>query len=67
MSYGASLAGAWFEAGLYAAMILRGASPSAIPVKQPSQVEFALNLATARALGLNVSQQLLARVDYAVE
>jgi putative tryptophan/tyrosine transport system substrate-binding protein len=67
MSYGASLAGAWMEAGLYVARILKGSDPATLPVTRPSQVEFAVNQATARALGLAIPASLLARVDELIE
>ncbi|MHB2166541.1 ABC transporter substrate-binding protein [Alsobacter sp. R-9] len=67
MSYGASLSGAWFEAGLYAARILRGADPATMPVTRPSQLELAVNQSTARALGLAIPAPLLARVDEMIE
>jgi putative ABC transport system substrate-binding protein len=67
MSYGASLAGAWLEAGLYAARILKGANPATLPVTRPSQVELTVNQATVRALGLTVPSSLLARVDELLE
>jgi putative ABC transport system substrate-binding protein len=67
MSYGASLAGAWVEAGLYAARILKGATPAVMPVTRPSQLELVLNQSTARMLGLSIPSALLARADTLVE
>jgi putative ABC transport system substrate-binding protein len=57
-----------FERGLQMAdRILRGARPADIPVELPSRQEFALNLRTARALGLTLPQSLVLRADRVVE
>jgi len=58
MSYGANLTDAYREVGNYAGKILKGAKPTDLPVEQAMR-ELALNLTTARALGITVPLELL--------
>jgi putative ABC transport system substrate-binding protein len=67
MSYSASLAERGHEIARYVDKILRGAKPADLPVQQPTRYEMAVNLRTAKALGLTVPPTLLARADEVIE
>jgi putative ABC transport system substrate-binding protein len=67
ISYGPSYTHLFRRAGDYVDKILRGSEPGSIPVETPTKFEFVINLKTAKALDLTVSEALLARADEVIE
>jgi putative ABC transport system substrate-binding protein len=67
ISYGVNFTEHYRRAGDYVDKILRGAKPADLPVEQPTTFEFALNLTTAKALGIAIPQSILLRANEVIE
>jgi putative tryptophan/tyrosine transport system substrate-binding protein len=67
LSYGPSFADMYRQSADYVAKILNGAKPSDLPVEQPVKFELAINLRTAKSLGIVISPAILARADEVIE
>jgi putative tryptophan/tyrosine transport system substrate-binding protein len=67
MSYGPDLHDLFRRSAFYVGKILKGAKPADIPVEQPTKFEFVVNLRTAKALGLDLPNSLVALADEVIE
>jgi putative ABC transport system substrate-binding protein len=67
MSFGADLSAVFRRLAYFADRILKGARPSDLPIEQPTKFELAINLKTAKSLGLEIPRALLVRADEVIE
>ena len=67
IGYGPNYAVLWRRPADYVARILRGAKPGELPIEQPTVFEFAINLKTAKALGLTIPESALEQADEVIE
>ena len=66
-SYGVNFPATWRRAAEFIDMIVKGAKPADLPIEQPTKFELVLNLKTAKAIGVTISQAILVRADEVIE
>ena len=67
MSYAASVADGYRQAGIYVGRVLRGAVPTDLPVVLPSKFDFFINLKASKQIGLTIPPNVLARADRVIK
>ena len=67
MSYSTSLVEVYRQIGLYVGRVLKGEKPAELPVVHPTKFEFVININTAKALGIKISDNLLSIADEVIE
>jgi putative tryptophan/tyrosine transport system substrate-binding protein len=67
IAYGVDLPGAARQVGVMAGKVLKGLKPAELPIERPTKFELVINLKTAKALGLDLPQTLMARADEVIE
>ena len=67
MSYSPDRVDLWRRGAVYVDKILKGANPAELPVQQPTKFELAINLKTAKALGIKIPTSVLLRADEVIK